>query len=202
MLNLSVRDLWLARNTIIEMLTDRGYIFEQSIFSQLEDFKNTFNLEDSTSCNFTAIRNVNDKVILCAIHFTSNDKLSKKQIETIITDYSNQSISKLILISCNKLNHAALAYLDKSNFSIELFLYKYILFNPTKHILVPHHKIMSIEEKTTLLNNLKCSLDDLPIILKKDVIAKYLGAELNDVIEITRKSKTTGESKYYRVVKE
>ena len=128
--------------------------------------------------------------------------MSKKQIETIITDYSNQSISKLILISCNKLNHAALAYLDKSNFSIELFLYKDILFNPTKHILVPHHKIMSIEEKTTLLNNLKCSLDDLPIILKKDVIAKYLGAELNDVIEITRKSKTTGESKYYRVVKE
>ena len=70
-----------------------------------------------------------------------------------------------------------------------------------KHGLVPPHRIMDDEEVEKLKKKygLK-SLKQLPRILVTDPAAISIGAARGDVLEITRNSEITGESKYYRLV--
>ncbi len=74
---------------------------------------------------------------------------------------------------------------------------KFILFD---HEIVPDHRILNEEETINLLSKYNITKASLPKISKKDPCAKLLKAKPGDVIEITRKSPTAGEAKYYRVV--
>lgn len=73
-------------------------------------------------------------------------------------------------------------------------------FQPVGHILVPKHRILSEEEKNQLLEKYNVSTLKLPFILSSDVMVKQIKAKVGDIIEISRKSKTAGETKYYRNV--
>jgi DNA-directed RNA polymerase subunit H len=73
-------------------------------------------------------------------------------------------------------------------------------FDVTKHELVPKHEILSEEEKTKLLKKYGITIKELPRILASDPAIKSLNPKIGDVVKITRKSKTAGESVYYRVV--
>ncbi len=68
------------------------------------------------------------------------------------------------------------------------------------HELVPKHEVLSEDEVKELLKSLKITKEQLPKILSKDPVIKILGAKPGDVVKITRKSPTAGESVYYRVV--
>ncbi len=70
----------------------------------------------------------------------------------------------------------------------------------SKHELVPKHEVLSEEEAKELLDKLNISRGQLPKIYKNDPMVKKIKASVGDIICITRKSKTAGESKYYRVV--
>ena len=69
-----------------------------------------------------------------------------------------------------------------------------------EHELVPKHRIMGEDEVKELLERLGIKKWQLPKILESDPVAMVIGARAGDVIEITRKSPTAGEAKYYRVV--
>lgn len=73
-------------------------------------------------------------------------------------------------------------------------------FSIFKHVLVPKHRVMSKKEKRELLKKYLITLNQLPRIGVRDPAAMAIGARVGDVIEITRKSRTAGETKYYRVV--
>ncbi len=68
------------------------------------------------------------------------------------------------------------------------------------HELVPKHEILSEEEVKDLLSKYNVTKNQLPKILDTDPAVKELNAKIGDVIKITRKSFTAGESVYYRVV--
>ena len=67
------------------------------------------------------------------------------------------------------------------------------------NFLVPNHRKLEEAEVESLLNKYSINKNQLPKIKKKDPALKGLGAEVGDVIEITRKS-FVGETKYYREV--
>lgn len=71
-----------------------------------------------------------------------------------------------------------------------------------KHELVPKHEIMGASEKKELLEKLGISERQLPRILDSDPVIKKIEAKPGDVIKITRKSQTSGETVYYRLVAE
>ena len=74
-------------------------------------------------------------------------------------------------------------------------------FDIFKHGFVPPHRIMDKEEVEELKKKYGLeSLKQLPRILVTDPAAIAIGAAKGDVLEITRKSITGGESKYYRLV--
>ncbi len=73
-------------------------------------------------------------------------------------------------------------------------------FKVDKHILTPKHSKLGEREKAQLLEKYHVTSKELPKILKTDAAIKDLDAKLGDIVKVTRKSPTAGESMFYRVV--
>lgn len=194
-----MRELWLARNTLIEMISDRGYNTSNAILNYASFISLYPNAQSNPSVlNFIASKDNNS----LAIHFTSEEKLAKKNLEMLSNEYSAQGVETVVLVTFNKLNPACKALLKSIKLMVEHFLIEELQFNITKHVLVPKHRIMSQAEVDKLLIDIKCQKSNLPTILTTDPVARYFGAKVDEVIEITRPSQTAGISIYYRAVRE
>ena len=70
------------------------------------------------------------------------------------------------------------------------------------HIYVPKHEIISKQEAEQVLEKYNCNPTELPLIFVTDPAIMGLGVKPGDMIKITRKSPTAGQSNYYRYVVE
>ena len=70
------------------------------------------------------------------------------------------------------------------------------------HVDVPKHEIMIRKDAEEVLKKYHCKTTDLPLIFANDPAIVGLGVKPGDMIKITRKSATAGESLYYRYVVE
>ena len=70
------------------------------------------------------------------------------------------------------------------------------------HVYVPKHEIMTKKEAEQIIKDFNCNPTDLPFIFVTDPAILGLGVKPGDMIKITRKSGTAGESIYYRYVVE
>jgi len=73
-------------------------------------------------------------------------------------------------------------------------------FSPLEHVLSPKYEILDESEKKELLRRCRIKPYNLPKILSSDPAVKALGANIGDVLKVTRHSETAGESIYYRLV--
>ena len=73
-------------------------------------------------------------------------------------------------------------------------------FKFDKHMLIPKHSKLGEKEKAQLFEDYHATPKEFPRILKTDSAIKELEAKPGDVIKITRKSQTAGESAFFRVV--
>lgn len=91
------------------------------------------------------------------------------------------------------------ASIQESGGFIQLFLMKELMYNPMKHELVPKHKKMSEDDVKTLIDTMQLkSKNQLPLIQKQDIIARWLGLYPGDIVKITRYTETSGKYYYYR----
>ena len=67
-------------------------------------------------------------------------------------------------------------------------------------MLVPKHQVLTPDETKLVLDKYKISINQLPKISEDDVVVKEIGANVGDVIRISRNSVTAGTSDYYRLV--
>ena len=70
------------------------------------------------------------------------------------------------------------------------------------HVYVPKHEIMTKKDAEKVLKDFNCNPTELPFIFVNDPAILGLGVKPGDMIKITRKSGTAGESFYYRYVVE
>ncbi len=70
------------------------------------------------------------------------------------------------------------------------------------HIYQPKHEILSKEEANLVFKKFNSKPSQLPYMMSSDKGIQGLDAQPSDVIKITRKSSTAGESVYYRYVVE
>lgn len=82
---------------------------------------------------------------------------------------------------------------------LQYFYTKQLLFNPTKHVMVPEHTKLTTEKTSEIMEKylIKTKLH-MPIILHNDIIAKWLGLKQGDVVEIKRYNSNSGLAYYYR----
>ncbi|OPY37631.1 MAG: DNA-directed RNA polymerase subunit H [Methanoregula sp. PtaU1.Bin051] len=69
-----------------------------------------------------------------------------------------------------------------------------------EHDMVPEHTIMSESDVGTLLSLYNITTEQLPKIYHDDPAVKSVGAKVDDVIRIVRKSHTAGKAESYRLV--
>ena len=224
-MDISVQDYYLIRKTIIEMLYDRSeqelkrFHFERGcldiysmfpfesivdIYNSAVSEKNISNLNFELSC-------AQQNVVVCFINDTTkmNEKINKfKRVYDLTGETDREEIYKspiesnknLIIILCNKIKPA------KDNFdtfekNVEIFWYKSLTFNVSKHSLVPKHELISNMRKEELKKIYFLDrIEKLPTILKEDPVAKYYGMQNGDVCKITRENPNVGTSIMYRVV--
>ena len=70
------------------------------------------------------------------------------------------------------------------------------------HVYSPKHEIMIKKDAQEVLEQFNCKPTELPLIFVTDPAILGLGVKPGDMIRITRKSGTAGESTYYRYVVE
>jgi DNA-directed RNA polymerase subunit H len=75
-------------------------------------------------------------------------------------------------------------------------------FDVLEHIYVPTHEVMPKRAADEILLKYNAKHEQLPFIFLSDPALKKLQAKPGDLIKITRKSPTAGESIYYRYVVE
>ncbi len=70
------------------------------------------------------------------------------------------------------------------------------------HVYVPKHEIMTKKEAEEILIKYNSKATELPLIFVNDPAILGIGVKPGDMIKITRKSPTAGQSIYYRYVVE
>jgi len=95
-----------------------------------------------------------------------------------------------------KLNHLW----EKDGIFIVMINIDRLQFNILDHTLVPPHRIMSSDEIDNMKQKYNISANtELPEISRYDPVAQVIGMRPTDVCEISRTSKTSIDSKYYRI---
>ncbi|MGM5483971.1 MAG: DNA-directed RNA polymerase subunit H [Nanobdellota archaeon] len=68
------------------------------------------------------------------------------------------------------------------------------------HDFIPKHEKIEQKEKEEFLKKYNTSLQSMPKIAKKDPAIAHLDVKVGDIIKITRKSETAGETVFFRGV--
>jgi DNA-directed RNA polymerase I, II, and III subunit RPABC1 len=198
-----IEKLFRSRKTILEMISDRGYVISKDlIVENKDDFKKLFY---SKNLDFRVEQEGKVPIyIKWMLNFKIKPNMIKETIDNIREEhFSNNSTSKIILITKAKPNtNISKIFKDKEFRGTELFWLNTVIFNITHHILVPKHTKMNEDEVKKLLGELFIhNKFHLPLMLKSDPITRYLDLSSGDVCRITRYSPTSGQYYSYRVVK-
>jgi DNA-directed RNA polymerases I, II, and III subunit RPABC1 len=189
-----------VRNTLLEMLKDRNYDINDSEFNISFDVFSAMYSENKQDLVFNK-KNEENKIY---VHFYIESKnFGKKELTNILTvideKYGSDNINILIVLE-DKPTSTIQKELEEND-NIEIFFAKKLMFNITKHVLIPKHKLLNESEIKEILDKYQCKKNQLPKIQYEDPVARYYGAKVGDVFEIVRPTPTTGIFKVYRVVK-
>jgi DNA-directed RNA polymerase I, II, and III subunit RPABC1 len=123
------------------------------------------------------------------------------QMKKFVQHCSANEFKAGIMVTCSALSAQARKVVQamQAYTQTECFLEEDLLVNITHHELVPKHILLSREEKIALLKRYHLKETQLPRILQKDPIARYLGLKRGQVVKIIRNSETAGRYASYRL---
>ena len=213
-MDITVRDYYLIRKNVIEMLYDRTEqplsrsIFERGSldlynmipYEAIEEIYINANISRSPyqQLNF----NFENEYQKIAIIFLQDTKGLITNIEKFRSIYNLKKNEILIIVICTKEKPNELQIRTNNKYD-EVFWYKQLTFNISKHSLVPKHELLMPIIKNELkeiyfLNK----IDQLPTLLERDPVAKWYGMKPGDICRITRENPNIGTSIIYRLVVE
>lgn len=108
---------------------------------------------------------------------------------------------KHIVILKEKINNLNARGIRDQNSNVEIFMLKDLLFNVSRHELVPKHEVIfdpNEVERIMRMYDLKYK-SQMPIILRTDPMCRYLDMKSGELVRITRTSVAAGETHVYRV---
>jgi DNA-directed RNA polymerase I, II, and III subunit RPABC1 len=195
------KDLYKVRQTILEMIEDRGYFVSEHDKITFEQFIIKY---DNKNIDIYIKNDKNNKNFYIHYH-NENKNFSKSDLKNImqkiISTYSDENINIILLLK-EKENSAISKELKKDMYkNVEIFLKKNMMFNVTRHVYVPKHILLNKEEELELLEKYNTTKSKLPKLSKTDPIAKYYGMKNDQICKIIRKSPEVGEYLYYRLVR-
>ena len=143
----------------------------------------------------------NDHVYVFFPDTEKAEKIGADKVRECVKKMEESNVKRCIIVTPKGMTHYAKQLIQETSRSntMEQFLESELLVNITKHELVPEHRVMSKEEKETLLERYKLKETQLPRILVDDPVARFLGLQRGQVVKIIRPSETTGRYVTYRL---
>ena len=193
------QNCWRVWKTSLELLKDRNYLYN-STYDKVTISEFRYILQNNL---FEIISEDQNRMIY--LKFIRNSKIKGSNIKDIVEEVKKKAgdrILEIILILWIKPN-STLIKLEKEVNGLQIFWYKNMLFNPTKHILVPKHVKLSENEVSELKKQFSITNNSqLPNILKDDPIVRYYNFKVGDILKI---DKVNGSMNYnycnYRYVR-
>ncbi|EGG13802.1 RapGAP/RanGAP domain-containing protein [Cavenderia fasciculata] len=191
--------LYHIRKTILQMLSDRGYMITNSELELTkEDFKKDFTAHNNSREHLNSSYNKKDDAADRIFTFFPADvKVGVTPIRKFVDQMKGPHGGNRAIIIVQS-NLTAFAKQALSEFSqakkivLEQFNEAELLVNITHHQLVPKHILLTKEEKKELLTRYKMKETQLPRVQMNDPVARYFGLARGDVVKIIRPSETAG----------
>lgn len=212
----NISSLEKIRNNAIDMLIERKY--DKTTLDNLHTLDNSEFIQayKNNSININVKHTTKDEVAIIYFYNYRDKKLKREDvnmiIESIKADMNNKYKYNLILVVKDKPHSLILKRIisinnndddddiDLTNLNVEIFYHHELIINITNHERVPKHIVLNNEEKANVLKIYKCNHEQMPQYAINDPIVKYYGLKHGEMCKIIRKSKTSGNSIYYRIV--
>jgi DNA-directed RNA polymerases I, II, and III subunit RPABC1 len=186
-------DIYRSFTVIKDMLTDQGKDIDLLNSISKSELETMFRVNENI---FQIPVNNSMKII-----YYMNSKFKVQDLRKYIHPIDNENIQEILLVFREKINNFNAKNIEEfDNMHLQVFLIKELLFNVSKHNLVPKHEVIRDQDEINKLIqkfNLKSKLQ-FPAILKTDPMAKYLNIYSGQLVKITRVSPSAGESIMYR----
>jgi len=205
-----VNKLYQSRGVLLEMLKSRKYdtkAYEEFSINEIDIMNRTMPSKPTLDEGPLDFNLKNSEGTSAYIKYLLSPKIRQGAIMNMITDMigSMSENDTLIIIIKDKINNMEIleTYLEnfyqKNKVFVQIFWIEKLQINILKHSMVPEHNIISEEEKEELLNKYNIiGYNQLPLILSRDPVAKYLGMKKGDICRIKRPSETSGVYFSYR----
>ncbi|KAI8465936.1 MAG: RNA polymerase [Monoraphidium minutum] len=195
--------LYQIRRTCLEMLADRDYLVgEDDLGMTFDQFRERFGALGSVSKDQLTLlqQHRDDPSQKIVVFFPDASKVGVKEIKDMSEKMKEEAVHRAILVVAQNLTPFARSVVAdmQGKQVMEVFTEAELLVNITKHTLVPSHRILSPEEKATLLARYKVKEAQLPRIQLSDPVARYYGLQRGQVVRIVRSSETAGRYVTYR----
>lgn len=203
--NKNINLVFKSRNNILEILKTRGYNVDNYINYSINEihlliqnnqldmlvkkestgqkvYIKYFNLDKSLRPN-----NVHEMIDSL---FTIEEVLNKTdELIIIIKEEPNETLEKL-----------QTGIYAHDNIYFNIININRLQFNILNHVLVPKHRVLNDDEKTSIKKFYNIVNDnEFPTISRFDPVSQVLGIKPGQVFEIERSSKTAIVSKFYRI---
>jgi DNA-directed RNA polymerase subunit H (RpoH/RPB5) len=113
---------------------------------------------------------------------------------------------KLILVAPERINIQGSSFetmlnnfYNQKGYYVQIISLPQLLINIVNHRDVPHHEVIEENEKKELLVKYNIKQENLPVILRDDAMARYLGLRPGEIVRILRPSPTSGTYVSYRI---
>lgn len=183
------------------MLDDRGYLVDQEELNMAkEQFREQWGENPRKDDLAILVPKQDDPTEQIFVFYPEELKVGVKTIKQIAERMKDEKVNRAIMVTAVKFTPFAKSALEdmKPKYHIEHFLENELLVNITEHSLVPEHRILSPDEKRTLLDRYKIKETQLPRIQHSDAVARYFGLQRGQVVRIVRPSETAGRYVTYR----
>ena len=210
--------LFISRKVILEMLEKRGFNvdkFKDYTNVEIETMRVNNSLKNSADVQpldiLTDNNSAGEKVFVKYI-FSTKIKVStigSLLVELKETGVLNDGDTFILITKDRSIGKASGqdtivesqlgALYSEHKVFVQMFWIDKLITNIMDHEVVPEHTIISSEEKEKLIEKFNInSYNQLPLILKTDPVAMFLGMRRGDVCKITSPSETSGEYISYR----